>query len=274
MTVTAGPAPARAATAVRVAAVLLALVAGGLAARVGERAAGTLAPAPDLGAVAAVAYPGTPVSTEPDFFPADDEPAWLRLLNARDDREPTSMISPQGPTTGAVEPYRAQARTAIAAAGWTIGAGIPDGGMAFSATKGGVRFALHADPADGGGISTFVVVERLQPWWVTMVALLCGLAGAWLGWTVTGWAARRAAERGDRTRASVRELTLVALVLLVPLWVRTVLQLAGDAFGTRPVELPVGDLLLALARWPAAVAVLMLTAALVVASRRGIARNG
>ncbi|MFI7602643.1 hypothetical protein [Actinoplanes sp. NPDC049681] len=274
MTLTAAAPAERTGTGVRVAAVLLALVAGVLAARIGARAADALAPAPDLQAVAAVAYPGTPVSIEKDLFPADDEPAVLSFLMARDDVEPTRIISPQVPATGAVGPYREQARARIAAAGWSIGEGIPDGGMAFDAAKGGVRFAFHADAAEGG-VATFADVRRLQPWWVTAIALLCGLAGAWLGVAATRWTARRTGPRGDGTRAFVRELTVIALVLMIPLWVRTVLQLAADATGTTPVTLPAGDLLLGLARWPAALAVLLLATIMITAWRGArIPRNG
>ncbi|MEV8504176.1 hypothetical protein AB0368_04995 [Actinoplanes sp. NPDC051475] len=153
------------------------------------------------------------MSIEKDLFPADDEPAVLSFLMARDDVEPTRIITPRIPATGAVGPYREQARARIAAAGWSIGAGIPDGGMAFDATRGGIRFAFHADASDGG-------------------------------------------------------------LVTIPLWVRTVLQLAA-ATGTATVPLPVGELLLGLARWPAALALLLLAAVMITASRGPrIPRNG
>jgi hypothetical protein len=246
----------------RIAGVVLALVFGLPAAHLVARFA---APEPGLAAVAAEAYPGTAVDTVRDRFELG-EPGWLRFMMARDDDARWWRIAPREHVTGDVAAYRQQARARLSAAGWAIGEGMPSS-LAFSAAKGDVRFDFYADDIDGR-LETSAVVSALQPWWATLVALIGGLAAGALGWLLADWIVRRMAARPPRTRALVREVAVVAFVLTIPLLVQTFLQVVASATRSGPLSLPVGDLILGYARWPAAVAVLLLAAILALAASR------
>ncbi len=248
----------------RVAAVLLALLSGVLAAMAGARAAEPFAPDPDLAAVAAAAYPGAPYAVEADPF-RHDEPAWLRFMMARDDPVPTWWLAPrEQPATADIGRYRAAARDRFAAAGWRVEDGDPDG-MAFRAVRGDVRADFHADIMDPDGPHTFVDVRKLQAWWVTAAAVLCGLAGAAAAWLLVGWVARRTAGRSPRARALVREATVVGLVLAAPLFAQTALAVLTGATMNHH-GLPFGDLVIAWARWLAVPALVLGVAVVAVAA--------
>ncbi len=248
----------------RVAAVLLALLSGVLAAMAGARAAEPFAPDPDLAAVAAAAYPGAPYAVEADPF-RHDEPAWLRFMMARDDPVPTWWLAPrEQPATADIGRYRAAARDRFAAAGWRVEDGDPDG-MAFRAVRGDVRADFHADIMDPDGPHTFVDVRKMQAWWVTAAAVLCGLAGAAAAWLLVGWVARRTAGRSPRARALVREATVVGLVLAAPLFAQTALAVLTGATMNHH-GLPFGDLVIAWARWLAVPALVLGVAVVAVAA--------
>ncbi len=263
--ITASPPAARAAGAgARVAAVLLALLFGVLAAMAGARAAGPLAPDPDLAAVAAAAYPAAPYAVEADPF-RHEEPAWLRFMMARDDPVPSWWVAPrEQPATADIGRYRAEARDRFAAAGWRVEDGRPDS-MAFRAVRGDVRADFHADVMEPDGPHTFVDVRKLPAWWVTAIAALCGLAGALAAWLLVGWVARRTAGRSPRARGFVREATVVGLVLAAPLFAQTALAVLNGATQDHH-GLPFGDLVIGWARWLAVPALVLGLAVVAVAA--------
>jgi hypothetical protein len=156
----------------RVAGLLLALVFGLPAAQAVARVA---TPEPGLAVVAAEAYPGSAVDTVRDSFELD-ELGWLRFMMARDDHARPWRIAPREHVTGDVAAYRQLARARLSAAGWTIGDGVPSG-LAFSAAKDDVRFDFYADDVDGR-LDTSAVVSALQPWWVTLIAVIVALAAS------------------------------------------------------------------------------------------------
>jgi hypothetical protein len=162
-----------------------------------------------------------------------------------------------GPDTAAV---------AAVAAGWTVGDGIPDS-AAFFATKGDTRAAVYGTVMDPVGFTTFTDVGAVQPWWVSLIALGCGLGGALLGALTAGWLARRALRRSSAGRAGVRELTVIGFVLLIPFTVQTALQVVADASRAEQPWQP-SSTLLDLARWPGALGVLLLLIALAAAATR------
>ncbi|MET0491750.1 MAG: hypothetical protein ABW000_01335 [Actinoplanes sp.] len=257
-------------TGARIAGVLAALLLGALTALAGARIANAVAPDPDVDAIAAMVYPGTPVVAEHDpwAFAAEDEPGWLRFLKGRDnDVEQWSA----GPRDQAIlfdnEAYRAAARQRVTDAGWTTHDGIQDS-LAFWAVKGDVRFDFYADvmhaPEIPTGIHTNVYVMKVQPWWATLVSLLGGLTGAWAGWLLAGWVSRRAAPHSSARRTVIREGTVIAFVLASPLWLQTVLLVVGGATRTEVPEIPVVG---GLARWPAGPALLLFLVVIAVAVR-------
>lgn len=257
-------------TGARIAGVLAALLLGALAALAGARAANALAPDPDVQAIAAMVYPGTPTVSEHDpwAFAAEDEPGWLRFLKGRDNAVEQWSA---GPRDQAIlfdnEAYRDAARQRVEAAGWTTHDGIPDS-LAFWATRGDVRFDFYADvmhaPEIPTGIHTNIYVMKLQPWWATVIALLGGLAGAAAGWLLAGWVGRRGAVHSNARRAFIREGTLIAFVLAGPLWLQSGWLVTGAAARTDLPEIP---LVLELARWPAVPALLLFLVVIAVAVR-------
>jgi hypothetical protein len=254
----------------RIAGVLAALLLGALTALAGARVANAVATDPEVDAIAAMVYPGTPVVSEHDpwAFAAEDEPGWLRFLKGRDNAVEQWSAAPRDQAIlSDNEAYRAAARQRVEAAGWTTHDGVQDS-LAFWATKGDVRFDFYADvmqaPEIPTGIHTNVYVMKLQPWWATVIALLGGLAGAWAGWLLAGWVSRRGAAHSSARRAFIREGTLIAFVLSSPLWLQTVLLVAGAATRT---DLPAIPLVGELARWPAVPALLLFLVVIAVAVR-------
>ena len=128
-----------------------------------------------------------------------------------------------------VSAYTEQVRDRLAAQGWRIRGDVelarplPDEepptttSASFWATRDGL--VLHFDDSaalrDSGRYAGFTV-SRSAPATVWVIALIGGLAGALIGWLVTGWVARRVQER--RLLRAVTILSTVAgLVILLPL---------------------------------------------------------
>ncbi|MBU2664088.1 hypothetical protein KOI35_11355 [Actinoplanes bogorensis] len=238
MTSTVAAPPARRGVVVKV---LLALLGAAVlalpAALVAQSVASAVQPDLDPITTAAAVYPGAALQADADPF-ANDRPAWLNFMTAREPGQP--YVAPSDKTTPDAEAARAQ--------GWQIGPGLTDS-YRFSATKGDARLDVYDD---------FTIVLKQDAWWVTALALLAGLLGAALGGWLALSAGRLVRAKTPRSRTVIRETAVVGLALLVPVLAQTILKL----FHADTPNLPYSaQLLLELARWPAVLGVLVLAAA-------------
>lgn len=206
-------------------------------------AAQALQPDPDPIATAGLIYPGVPLQADLDPFP-HDEPAWRSFMMARNPQSP--HVAPLTPA----QPDQAAARARASAAGWRTTDGPPLT-HAFAATKGDVSLDVYDD---------WVVVHKHPAWWVTTLTVAAGLAGAALGAWLTLAAVRLSRQKTPRSRTVIRETAVVGAALLLPLLAQTVFKLLGVVEPPLPYT---AQLIVALARWPAVLGILLLAAAVV-----------
>ena len=204
--------------AVVVAAVLVSLVGGFLAGSAFEalgwaatpRLPGTAA------AVAEVVTPGRPAPDRGDPGPITSVHSWTHYLVGGDDEDAYGRISIDATPGGGL----AVTRERLANAGWHYRGASGDG---FWATKGGFAVEVTTetplteaeDPIAGAPgtapLTVLVDIVRIQPVWLTVLALLGGLAGTLATWFLFGWISRRTAEL---TGPGV--LAVLFLVLMLP----------------------------------------------------------
>ncbi|MET0425062.1 MAG: hypothetical protein ABW046_14350 [Actinoplanes sp.] len=208
-------------------------------------------PEPDPQAVAAAVYPGVPAEVNA----AGDTPGWLGFMNGRT-HDAAPSVAPQVQPAGTEQALIAATRDRLAANGWRIGPGLADS-YAFVATRDHTEVEFYAWDTDPDGLSTWAQVSKVPAWWVTAVAVLAGLTGtAFGGWLVLA-GMQRLRERSPRARTAIRETMVVGLVLVVP----ALIQATG-------VETP-GSVLIAYARWPGLLGLLLILAAAGTLARPG-----
>lgn len=245
-------------------ATFVALVAGFLTASVAGRIAWEFAPALPSGAalaeIEATMFPGLPpaVSRNGDglfFDPSERSYAGVVLYGHTEDFEfatldvyPESRFLP-----GSYQAWTAAAQDRLVAAGWQVGDAevtgptfndtgkIDDTGRTFTATRGGVALTVDTttDVVDtpAGSFDANARVDRLTPAPVTVASLLGLLAGALIGWLVTGWVSRRTERAGATVRTLTRLSAVVGLVLLLPQAILGLLLLAIQT-GDEPPGVP------------------------------------
>jgi hypothetical protein len=220
-------------------------------------------PGPDLGGVADLIYPGLAVTTaaDPDSV---DRPAWSAFMAAEDGPADPEIAPRDQPAAAAslIAPTRAR----LEAAGWTTRDGQPDS-LAFSAVQGGTRLDFYAFDSDA-----FTVVRRHPTTSTIAVAAVAGPAAAVLGWWLCACGIRGMRRIGPGARTAVRETAVVGLVLTLPALAQTALILSGRT--TADFHPPQGiELLVEYARWPAALGLLLLLAAVIGLVAAGTGRD-
>ena len=238
-------------------AALIALVAGFAGAAAVTRVAWELAPAYPSGAALheldETLFPGLGSFARPagdGLFTDPTEPSYLDVL-ARGHNEDfefaTLWLGPDGRYPGDFRPYLDGVQARLAAAGWQIGdttvndgstgepAGTPETSRAFTATRDGLflRVSADTDSVRGNRYALSAALDRLTPWWITVLTFVGLLLGGLAGWLATGWASRRTEHSGRLVRSLTREPVIVALLLLLPQpyfgWLNLKDQLADPA---------------------------------------------
>lgn len=212
-------------------ATLVALVAGFAGAAVLTRVAWEFAPAYPSGAALhelnETLFPGlgsTTTRAGHGLFNDITERSWGELLANGHDEDfefSTLWFGPDGRYTGEFHPYLDGVRDRLIAAGWRVSGYVEsddayEGG--FTATRDGRVLSVSAivDSVRGYRYDLSAGLDRLTPWWITVLTFAGLLLGALGGWLVTGWVSRRTERAGWVVRSLTREPVTIALVLLVP----------------------------------------------------------
>jgi hypothetical protein len=237
-------------------ATFVALIAGFLGAAVACRVAWEFAPGlpsgPALAEIEGTVFPGLPAVADRNgdglfFDPSERSYAGVVLYGHTEDFEFTNLdVHPESRfIAGRYQTWTAAAQGRLVAAGWQVSDAevtgatfiatgtIDDTGRTFTATRGGLEMTVEATTevvdTPAGSFDANVRVERITPTGVTVATVLALLAGALIGWLVTGWVSRRTEHAGATIRTLVRLSALVGLVLLLPQAVAGLLLLAIEA---------------------------------------------
>jgi hypothetical protein len=219
---------------------------------------------PGLGAarreIETTIFPGLPpeVSRNGDglfFDPSERSYAGVVLYGHTEDFEFANLdVFPKSRfIAGSYQSWTAAAQGRLVAAGWQVSDAevtgatfndtgqIDDTGRTFTATRGGLALEVETttDVVDtpAGSFDVNARVDRLTPAPVTAASVLGLLAGALIGWLVTGWVSRRTERAGPGVRTLTRLAAVIALVVLLPQAVAGLLLLATQA-GSEPPGVP------------------------------------
>ena len=235
-------------------ATMIALITGFVGAAIATRVAWEFAPGYPSGAplteISETVFPGLRSSAEHNgdelFFDVGERSFGEVFLDGHDEdfAFSTLILAPDGGfIKGDYPAWTTDAQDRLAAAGWQVSEAevtgatwiatgeIDDSGRLFTATRDGLALSVQSetDVVDTPAGSFYVTAEmdRLTPGWITVVAVLGLLAGALVGWLITGWTSRRTQEARGTIRSLTREPAVLGLVLLLP---QAVLGLAGLVF--------------------------------------------
>jgi hypothetical protein len=232
-----------ASTAVVVLATMIALVTGVVGAAVTTRLAWEAVPALPSGErldeIAGTVFPGVPTTAEKysdELFYDLREPstAEVFLTGHDEDFQFTDVIL--GPESrflpGDYRQWTVEAQGRLVEAGWEVGRAevtgatwiatgeIDDSGRLFTATRDGLALEIQTETdvvdTPAGSFSVTAEIDRLTPGYVLAAGVFGLLAGALLGWLVTGWVSRRTEFQGAGVRSLAREPAWLGLVFLLP----------------------------------------------------------
>ncbi|MEV4703754.1 hypothetical protein [Actinoplanes sp. NPDC049316] len=242
-------------------AVLIALSTGLLGAAVASRLAWETAPdfphGARLAAIQETVFPGMRHRAERDsdaLFLDIREPSVTEVLLHGHDEDVAFATLAIGPEDRFVRgDYRAWTETTaarLAASGWDVGPTVPTGateiatgrlmqdGTDLKATRGGITMTVEALTSvvdtPPGSFEATATLERRTPAHVSVLTWLGWLAGALVGWLLTGWVSRRTEHASAGVRSLTREPAVVALVLLTPLTLAGTLILLVQTAGGPP----------------------------------------
>jgi len=193
--------------------------------------------------------PGLPVAWH-DWEPDDPSRAAAPFASLGGELTPRhfSAYVDGTPETRQVQTYVSGLRDRLAAAGWRVLSESPadvdsETGEVFSDSTEVVArddhliltFVDQHDDVEPQSMLS-LTVRRAEPPWVTTATILGLLAGALIGWLVTGWASRRT--EGARATRLAGTPAVAALVLLVPQAAIGYLLLAFQAAAGGPPGAP------------------------------------
>ncbi|SNY29714.1 hypothetical protein [Paractinoplanes atraurantiacus] len=224
-------------------AALVALIGGFLGAAVSARAAWEFAldhpSGKALEAISGTIFPGVRAHAEPAgdelFHDVSERSTAEVLLRGHDEDFEFSAVTitpDKWFIPGDYRSWTTEAQERLVREGWQVGDAevtgatwiatgeIDDSGRTFSATRDGLAIKVESmtDVVDtpAGSFYASVRLDRLTPGFVDAATVLGMLAGALIGWLVTGWASRRTEFARTAPRTTTLLSSVVALVFLVP----------------------------------------------------------
>lgn len=238
-----------------VVAVLVALVTGYSAAAFAVRGAWEAVPdyptGSKLAEITGTVFPGLPVEGSRDadgLFHDISEPSTLDVIRGGHEEDFTYAQYEFGPTVqyinGDYHTWATDTARRLTDAGWTVHDIEPTGGTViatgeldesgtrFTAERDGLALDLSAETnvvgTPAGSFYATATLAREAAWYVSAAGALAWLAGALIGWLLTGWASRRTEPAGEAIRTLTAGAAGLSLLFLLPLAIFGILGFIGE----------------------------------------------
>ncbi|MFI7602642.1 hypothetical protein [Actinoplanes sp. NPDC049681] len=232
-----------------------------VAARIGWEGGPAFPSGARLAAIENALFPGVGHWAERDgdrLFDDVGEPSTTEVLLRGHDEDfkfSTLAVGPDGRSLpGDYRAWTEATAARLAADGWDVGKTVPTGdtviatgqldqnGTLLTATRDEILMEVETSTAvvdtPPGNFDVTATLTRMTPRWLSALSWAGWLAGALLGWLVTGWVSRRTERARGAIRSLTREPVVIALVPLTPLTVMGTAGLIADTLRTDPPGWP------------------------------------